>query len=290
MKQIVLKAYAKLNLTLNVFPLEKAAKLHRLSSVMTSVSIFDKVAVSTREDKIINIQMPRRKVLTDNSAQKAAKIVCEIFDCFGADIIINKHIPYGGGLGGSSADAAAVLVAFSALYDLPFDEVVKKCAHKLGSDVAFMAYGGLALVEGFGEKITTFEMQKQQDFVIIKPGFKMSTAKVYAMFDKLGQSDSFDNDAIIKAAVNATLYDNQNLLGNTLTSAAFAFQPKLELTKRLAETVSGEKTFLTGSGSCLYIVCKNAAHAKQLCQTLQSNGLRAQCCHTVGQGCALNKK
>lgn len=284
MNCITIKAFAKLNLTLNVSPLEASAKLHDISSVMVSVNIYDKVIVNKRSDKQVFVTMPGRKALENNSAEKAARLVCEAFGVDGADITIYKHIPYGGGLGGSSADAAAVLAAFSLLHEIPLSDLIEKCALKLGSDVAFMAKGGFGLVEGKGEKILRTAIPKQLNFTVINTGFKMSTAKVYAMFDKIGGRGFSCNQELMEAAQKGETERFTELMSNQLADAVYALQPKLDLLKDRIQKLTNEKVFLTGSGSCLYILCPSEEKSKRLAAFLKEHKINAVGCTSVTEG------
>ena len=108
------KAYAKINLTLDVF--EKTNGLHLLDTVIAPVNLSDDVEVNFFEDKEVTCTMDG--VLQDetNSAVKAARIMIEEYDLPGADITIQKGIPLSAGLGGSTADGVAVFRIFSDVF------------------------------------------------------------------------------------------------------------------------------------------------------------------------------
>ena len=102
------KAYAKINLSLNVYNTENG--YHNLDSVVCTVNLYDEITVSKRKDDKINLIMRGigEDVLsnTNNNAYKAAQLFKETFNTKGMDIKIIKNIPLAGGLGGSSADIA----------------------------------------------------------------------------------------------------------------------------------------------------------------------------------------
>ena len=143
MKQRV-KAYAKINLSLNVYQSENG--YHALDSVVTTIDLYDTITVSKRKDDKMNVVMRGigEEFLygENNNAYKAAKLFQQTFATKGADITVIKNIPISGGLGGSSADVAGVLKALKKLYAV--EEDVKPLADKLGSDSGYLLTGGFA--------------------------------------------------------------------------------------------------------------------------------------------------
>ena len=102
-----LHAYAKLNLTLNVYGGD--GKFHELDSIVTSVDVFDTVIVTPRADDIVTVTGVDGELPQDNTAWKTAKAFVDSVGTHGVDIVVQKGIPFGAGMGGSSADASAGL-------------------------------------------------------------------------------------------------------------------------------------------------------------------------------------
>jgi len=116
-KSVKITAFAKVNLSLNIEG--RADGLHKLDSVMMSVDCFDTVTVTERADEKITVAFDDPTIdPVRNTAYKAAAAVCGKLHR-GADISVQKGIPVGAGLGGSSADGAAVLRALDLFYRLP---------------------------------------------------------------------------------------------------------------------------------------------------------------------------
>ena len=120
MNTVKVKAYAKVNLTLEIVGSEK--EFHLLDSLVASVDLFDYIVLKKRKDKLSSITMhglgsetiPPEK----NNALKAAERFSQIFGVNGVDITVYKNIPMGAGLGGSSADIGGVLKGMAKLYEI----------------------------------------------------------------------------------------------------------------------------------------------------------------------------
>jgi len=144
-----------------------------------------------------------------------------------AHVRLVKRIPPGAGLGGGSADAAAVL-RWAGVSDLHL-------AAKIGSDVPFCLVGGRANVEGAGEVVEPLA-PVDLSFVLLTPAVSVSTSAVYAAFDEIGPSkaDSSSND---------------------LEQAALVVEPRLGRFRELLGTVSGLHPKLAGSGATWFVEC-----------------------------------
>ena len=248
-KSVRLRAFGKTNLSLNIKGRAENG-LHELDSVMMSVDVFDTVTVAERDDDRIVVRFVNSVVDSENNtAYKAAKAVHDIIGGNGWDIDIEKRIPIGAGLGGSSADGAAVLRALDLFYRLPQRGVnMRAVALYVGSDVPFMLTGGLARVSGTGEELFFID-NKLSLFIVGLMGGEVSTARAYAEFDKLHASFSFcptDNDELCNRLL-AGEASALRLFGNAL------HEPAEALCKKIAENAELLKTFgatvnMTGSG------------------------------------------
>lgn len=162
---------------------------------------------------------------------------------------LQKRIPIGGGLGGGSSDAAAMLLACSELYNLDVDLV--SIAGKLGSDVPFFLTGGTAVVSGFGETIEPLGDEKLH-LVLMAPEYGCPTGEVY---------DSFDDLGIIHL-------DEKRVRGgelfNDLFDAACKISEELHEDFNRLQQVTGLEIHLSGSGSTMFTICDNEQHALTL--------------------------
>jgi 4-diphosphocytidyl-2-C-methyl-D-erythritol kinase len=166
-----------------------------------------------------------------------------------AAVRLVKRIPAGAGLGGGSADAAAIL-RWAGRFDA-------ESAAAVGADVPFCVSGGRALVSGIGDIVQPLPFE-EATFVLVTPGFGMSTRKVYAAWDELGQPTG--------AGVN------------DLEAAALLAEPRLEWWRSFVETVTGRSPSLAGSGSTWWLET-NSGEAEALRASLvgevEKSGARA---------------
>ena len=182
-----IKAFAKVNLSLDVTG-KRSDGYHTLSSVMQSVSLCDDIELLSAEKGIVLTCSENSIAGTGNLAFRAAELFFESAVKYGVSggvrIHIDKQIPLAGGLGGGSADAAAVLMGLNAIFDnaLGVDEL-HRIALLLGADVPFCLYGGTALAEGIGEKLVRLTDFPHCFAVIAKKGTKSSTGDMYRRLD-----------------------------------------------------------------------------------------------------------
>lgn len=176
-----LRAPAKINLFLEVKN-RRSDGYHTIESVMQTVTLFDEITIEPRQTGL-SLACSRADLPTDerNLALRAAvSLQRELGITDGARITLKKVIPLGAGLGGGSSDAAAVLNGLLKLWKkrLPAERL-NRLAARLGADVPFFLSGGTAITLGIGEKVTSLAGVKSARFVLVYPGFGVSTAWVY---------------------------------------------------------------------------------------------------------------
>ena len=216
---------------------------------MVSLDAFDTVTVSERSDDKINVKFDVDGIDTvNNTAYKAAAAIRECIGC-GVDIEILKGIPVGAGLGGSSADGAAVIRALDLFYNLTSRGVdIRKIALSVGSDVPFMLTGGLAHVTGTGEEMLFIE-NKLKFFVIGLMNESVSTAEAYSEFDTL--HPTFEYSPTDTKKLTDLLLDGDtaalNLIDNALFDAAAKLAPSVKTNYEKLKAAGGIPC-MTGSG------------------------------------------
>ena len=186
-EHITEKAPAKLNLSLDVLGRLEGG-YHALRMVMESVSFGDTLEITLRKDGEIRLETGLAWLPRDgrNLAVEAARVFREALgeETLGADILLTKRIPVGAGMGGGSADAAAVLRGLNRLTGRPFDgEKLRELGLAIGSDVPYCVCGGSRLAEGRGEVLSPLPMPPECRVVIAKPSFSISTASLFARID-----------------------------------------------------------------------------------------------------------
>ncbi len=260
------KAYAKLNLTLNITGV--SGGYHMLDSVVTSVDMHDLIVLKKRRDKLVSIIMrgqgSEEIPFDKNNAVKAAQLFIDNFGTNGADITVYKNIPMGLGVGGSSADAAGVLTGLSKLYGVNDLAGIKLLADKAGSDTRYMLSGGYARLAGRGNEVRQIESSLKLNFLLLAPKSGVSTAECYKLFDSCGAlgGDSAECERAIAAGDKEALCKTLN---NALAPAAKKLSPEIEEAFDELAAFDPLAVNMTGSGSGVYAVFENAefcAYAK----------------------------
>ena len=181
-----IKAYAKINISLDVVGKRKEDGYHLLRMIMQNIDLYDEIYVEKRKEGI-TIDCNKNYVPTDsrNLAYKAAMLFKEKYNIKeGVYINIIKNIPVSAGLAGGSTDGAAVLKLMNKLFEInASDEELMEMGLSLGADIPYCIKGGTALCEGVGEKITPLKPFKDKILVLVKPSFGVSTKEVYKAFD-----------------------------------------------------------------------------------------------------------
>ena len=247
------KAHAKINLHLDVTG-TRPDGYHSLVMLMQSIGLHDLVTVEAVDSPGIEIRCDLPYIPTDrrNIAWKA----CEAFGVTdGLRITLEKRIPSQAGLGGGSADAAAVLTALRDMFrpDLP-GEALREIGAKVGADVPFCLIGGCCLAEGIGEVLTPLPcLPDNYEIEVLKPAMGVNTARAYAALDRM----EFTRPQTERAIASAREGDWQGLFplcGNVFEQAidlpGFA-QYRRERLERGALLAR-----MTGSGSAVYSIWK----------------------------------
>lgn len=280
MDSVKVKVYAKINLSLNVG--FKDGLYHDLDTVMTSVDLYDVVSVVKRTDKNINVSLNGKKVASSN-AMKAALLLQNRYNTEGADIFVQSGIPSGGGLGGSSADAAAVIRATDVLYGLSLKESdMIDIGIKIGSDVPYMLFGGYARLRGKGEFFTRFEGPEGK--VLVSGMGSVNTAECFKRFD-LQNKQGFvsDNDAFLRELKRGSFNDCGKYFLNALSAAAETLNPHIGKIKEIMRG-SGLDACMTGSGAYVFGAGKEG-DLTEAAEKLKEAGYPYNIIKTVKNGC-----
>lgn len=249
MKKVKIRIPAKLNLTLDVTGREKG--YHNIDSLFLSVNVFDEIIVTERKDEAVRLSFcgVSAEIAPENSnAYRAAEAFVKKFGTCGADISVKRNIPTGGGLGGSSADAAGVLAGLARLYNVngELDEI----AEDVGSDVSFMFRGGFARVRGRGTQIDPLVLGRRFYFLILVAESSGSTAQCFKRFDEIGASRSPCTPSALAALEKNDAAEFRSLLKNDLFAAASELIPEI---RENADALSPfGTTVMTGSGSAVF--------------------------------------
>ena len=266
-------APAKINLFLEILD-RRSSGYHDLRSVLVPISLEDRLSLSRTEGPIETAIDENSsvdcEVLTsggdngDNLATLAARLLREKTGYSGgAYIRLEKHIPVGGGLGGGSADAAAVLRGLNELWQtaVPRNELAAIGA-RVGCDVPALVHGDIVLVEGLGEQVTPLPHAiRDWWLVLVNPGFGVSTKDIYSRCSGPLTSDSLSAKRMVCSLRGGDINDAAKCLFNGLQETVFRKYPLIRLIAEALDAAGSLGTLLSGSGGTVFGLARNEDHA-----------------------------
>ena len=270
-------AYAKINIFLEITG-KRADGYHSIDSVMQTVSLCDEIDLEITSQTGISLSCPGIDIPQEkNLAYRAASIFFERAGLsFGAQIKVHKNIPSEAGLGGGSADAAAVLKALNIRFRCFSENELCDLGASLGSDVPFCIKGGCARAEGRGEILTPVSSGIPDCAIVIVKGKKpTSTAQAYRMIDSLDYSP--------KANKTLSALDAMDL--KRICDSAFnRFEDAVYFDRDAADVMKlhGALTArLTGSGSAIFGIFDSDEKAEAAAGALKKSGYAVFSCRPV---------
>ena len=249
---IRLKAWAKINIGLKIVG-KMEDGFHNLETTLTTVNLSDFLTLEEITSGTVveaeNLQVEQ----SDNLCYRAAELFKQRYGLGrGVKIDLVKNIPVGAGLGGGSADAAAVLKGMAKLFNIFVkDEELMEMAGAIGSDVPFFIKGGAAYARGRGDELTFFKLPRM-DLVLYYPGYAISTKWAYRQYDKTMLTPEPDVDNIVGDKRKKTRKGFQ--LENSFEKVIFQYHPDLLDVKTGLLGTGAFFVSLSGSGSCIFAV------------------------------------
>ncbi|TMD83684.1 MAG: 4-(cytidine 5'-diphospho)-2-C-methyl-D-erythritol kinase [Chloroflexi bacterium] len=296
---LILPAYAKLNLTLDVTG-RRPNGYHDIDSVMQTISLHDLVLVERTDCRVFEVV--GAAIEGENLILKAAReLEGRVSRQLPFTIRLFKRIPMGAGLGGGSADAAAFLKAANLLYALKLSsgELVE-VATAVGQDVPFFLEGGTARATGLGSTVSALPpVPSNWRFLVVDPPIEISTRRVYEAVDG-GAPSARRTPALVEALQAPTLTLPQrgreisqgegkrsatgkgksSLFGNDLEAVSRRLFPTLDdAINRLREAVPG--LTMSGTGAALFAVFANRQDAESALGAVRGLGFPAWLCRPI---------
>lgn len=268
-------AFAKINLTLDVLD-KRPDGYHDIKSVMQTISIRDDVEIDIGTGVEWVLKCDKENVPTDsrNLAWRAAEafFAASGKDPDGIEIRITKRIPMEAGLGGGSADAAAVLRALNRHYDYPFSILaLAEIGAQVGSDVPFCTLCGTAMVEGRGERLRKLPDLPECFFVVCKPDFSSSTPELYKKLDETVIGKRPDHQAMESALLAGDLGKVAENVYNVFDPLVTKEHLELNYIKSIFNSYGAITQQMTGSGSAVFAIVDNFEYAAVICGMLRDN-------------------
>jgi 4-diphosphocytidyl-2-C-methyl-D-erythritol kinase len=259
---ITVKAYAKINLALNVFD-KRSDGYHDVDMVMLPLELHDIIEIDTLPNGYESyITCDDTSLPTDESnlSYKAFLKLREKFDINKNFMIhVYKRIPISAGLGGGSADAAAVFNAITKKLKIKLEhpEIID-ITKTIGGDVPFCMYNRPARCKGIGEELEFFTLKRRYYVLLIKPEEGVTTAQAYNDFDKLTVKPELSN---IDALINALENDDDEVIAremkNGLQECAINLVPEIKNIIEILKNDGFNMVLMSGSGSTVFAMSKN---------------------------------
>lgn len=276
MKEIKLKAMAKINLGLDVTR-KREDGYHEVRMIMQSINMYDQIRLSPLEEPQIRVKtnVSFLPVNEDNLVYKAAKLLMDEFQVKGGvDIHLEKFIPVAAGMAGGSSDAAAALVGINRLFKLGLSQKeLMDRAVNIGADVPYCVMRGTALAEGIGEKLTRIT-QVPDCFVLIgKPGINVSTKAAYESLQLDKISSHPDIDGMIGDIERGDLLAMTQKMGNVFEPGIIEKYPVIGEIKALMESHGALKAMMSGSGPTVFGIFDDREKMEAAAEVLRESRL-----------------
>ncbi len=297
-----LKARAKINWTLDILG-RREDGYHLMDMLMQSVTLADGITLEESDRLELRAQSGDHATTVTaqeaaaapvpyderNLAYRAALALQQYTGCRkGAIITLEKNIPSGAGMGGGSADAAAVLLGLNKLWQLNISmQDLLRIGLCLGADVPFMLTGGLARVGGIGEEICPLSPAPVLWLVLTQPCDGLSTKEIFTAYDAPGASLSLSHPRT-ESAQTALLTGRWELLAasmdNVLEGVSVTKRPAIAQAARQLEGAGAIRGMMTGSGSVVYGVFPKKEKAEAACTLLAQKGIQTLLTSTATEG------
>jgi len=270
---MMIKAPAKINLTLDI-----TGKLdngyHTIDSIMQTVSLYDEVELEKTDDGKVSLQCNKAYLPLNekNTAYRAAKFFLEYTGInSGVHIGIRKLIPGRAGMGGGSADAAAVLKGLNELFGTGLDiRKLTEIGTRVGADVPFCVMGGTRLCSGIGEKTEPLSPMPDCTIVVCKPPAGMSTPRAYALVDKFPKQSNMATPRMLTALKNGNLRTVSAAVANRFDEVMKLYP--VRVIKKQMLGAGALTAMMTGSGSAVFGIFESPKAAKACAAGLYGQG------------------
>ena len=272
MEQISLKAYAKINLALDVTGVRENG-YHEVRMIMQSIGLYDQIELekTAEEGFFLAANVDFLPVDGRNLMVRAAQLLFEAFSLPGGlSMKLDKHIPVAAGLAGGSTDAAAVLYGIAQLYELPLSlPELQNYGVRIGADVPFCLLQHTALAEGIGEVLTPLPPCPDCFIVLAKPAVSVSTKEVYQKLDLLEITEHPDVDGMIGALKAGDLHGINGRLANVLEAVTIPMHPEIREIKRILKENGALNALMSGSGPTVFALFETEKEAERAAEAVR---------------------
>lgn len=279
MNQVSEKAYAKINLSLDVLR-RRPDGYHEVKMIMQTVGICDILTISKSGTKEIILKVGDAPLPSDrnNLIYKAAEMVMQQFALQeGVEITLEKNIPIAAGMAGGSSDAAAVFRGMNRLFNLGMSlSDMQKMGVKIGADIPYCMMGGTALSEGIGERLSSLPSPPEAYLLIAKPDIDVSTKFVYENLHADTLTYHPDVDGMVKALAAGDLKGITERMGNVLETVTEKNYSIIGEIKTLMKENGAENALMSGSGPTVFGIYSKRDVAENACRILKEREVAKQ--------------
>lgn len=292
-RALTIRASAKINLALRVFPL-RADGYHPVDSLTAIIGLHDELRISRRDDDALRLTCDDPALPTDSSnlvlraagglrsalRDRASSIrALPPLSAAGFDIHLAKRIPTGAGLGGGSADAAATLRACNTLLGHPLSgEQLHAVAASLGSDVPLFLHGTISRIGGRGEIVSPVRESWAAWIVLMLPPLQCATPAVYRAFDAL---PPLPRRPSIESLIAGLDHPDalMPMLFNDLEPAATRVCPPLGALAAQIREATGVAICMSGSGAAYFRIFRDERRAREFAErSARAAAVRCEVC------------
>ncbi|MCI8608409.1 MAG: 4-(cytidine 5'-diphospho)-2-C-methyl-D-erythritol kinase [Firmicutes bacterium] len=302
MTEIYLRAYGKINLSLDVTGVREDG-YHQVETVMQRISLYDKIHIRWEPETeplgkaaefSIDVKTNRVYLPTDrrNLAYQAAMLMIERFgkEVGGGriEITISKSIPVAAGLAGGSSNCAAVLIGLNRLWGVGLTtRQLCRLGETLGTDVPFCILNQntryrAALGTGRGERLRPIRRAMRAHLVLAKPPFGVSTKEVFSHIDEYEIANRPDSRALMKSMASgdhSLVYDHMINVLELYTLKRY--EPVRRLKEIMTSQTEAEMALMSGSGPTVFAVYRSERAARRACEKIRTMGYEAYWANTM---------
>lgn len=286
MEQIKRKAYAKINLSLDVTGVRPNG-YHEVDMIMQTIDLYDELSFEKTNGEIL-LSCENRTDLSmgeDNLIYKAVMAMKQKYAISGGvKVVLNKQIPMAAGMAGGSTDCAATLLAINQLYEIEATkEELCEIGVTLGADVPYCIMGGTVRATGIGEVLCQIPCKADPYLVLVKPAEGASTKVVYQALDAMTKVQHPNVEAMIQALAEGDLPGMCKQLGNVLQPVTCRFVPKVsEIVQAMVE-YGAMGAMMSGSGPTVFAVFATKQDAQAALDKAKTEFEDCFCCITQFQ-------
>ena len=253
MEKTIINSNAKVNIGLRVLK-KRDNGYHNIITLFQEIDFFDIITLTKNLNGCrFTSNVDWLKNDEDNLCIAAYNLMHKNYDIPGVDIVLNKKIPRGSGLGGGSSNAASIMKGIRDLYNLNIsNNELEYLAVNIGADVPFFINGSIQLGEGIGEKLTPLKNKLKGKYLLIIPEIAVDTSWAYSQFKNgLDTSESSINFASLLNK-KTTSFNELKLIENDFESIVIPTYPEIGEIKEKLCALGAQYASLSGSGSTVF--------------------------------------